>query len=86
MKAWTFPSDGSGTAAEAAIPAHLADTATTAREQLIEMIAEADDALMERFFETGTLTQEELVTGLRCATLSGRIAPLNESVLSIPWM
>ena len=40
------------------------------------MVAEADDALMERFFEVGTLTQEELVTGLRKAALTGKIAPL----------
>ena len=31
------------------------------------MVAEADDALMEKFFEAGTLTQEELLDGLRTA-------------------
>jgi elongation factor G len=76
MKAWVFATDGSGTVTESAVPAHLTESATTAREQLIEMVAEADDALMERFFETGTLTQAELVAGLRSATLAGRIAPL----------
>ena len=40
------------------------------------MVAEADDALMERFFEAGTLTQEELLDGLRKAVLSGKVAPL----------
>ena len=39
------------------------------------MVAEADDALMEKFFEAGTLTQEELVAGLRTATLTGKIYP-----------
>ena len=42
-------------------PADLAAAAQTARDALIEMVAEADDALMEKFFETGTLSQEELV-------------------------
>ena len=76
MKAFTFKADGSGTAQDAPIPADLTDAATSARDALIEMVAEADDALMERFFEAGTLTQEELVEGLHKATLTGKIAPL----------
>ena len=44
-----------------------------ARDALIEMVAEADDALMEKFFEAGTLTQEELVAGLHTATLNGKV-------------
>ncbi|MBK5299159.1 MAG: elongation factor G [Vicinamibacteria bacterium] len=76
MKAWTFASDGSGKATEGPVPLELSEAAGTAREQLIEMVAEADDALMERFFEAGTLTQEELLGGLRTAVLSGKVAPL----------
>ena len=48
-------------------PADMEADATAAREALIEMVAEADDKLMEKFFEAGTLTQEELVAGLRTA-------------------
>jgi elongation factor G len=44
----------------------------TAREALIEMVAEADEALMEKFFEAGTLTDDELIAGLRAATAAGR--------------
>ncbi|HEX7087853.1 MAG TPA: elongation factor G [Vicinamibacterales bacterium] len=76
MKAWMAPGDDTGRMKEAEVPAGLADAAQTAREQLIEMVAEADDALMERFFEAGTLTQEELVSGLSAAVRSGRVAPL----------
>ncbi len=76
MKAWMAPADDSGRMTEADVPAELADAAQTAREQLIEMVAEADDALMERFFEAGTLTQDELVAGLSAAVRSGRVAPL----------
>ena len=43
----------------------MADAAAAAREALIEMVAEADESLMEKFFEAGTLTQEQLVSGLR---------------------
>jgi len=73
MKAYTF-SDGKP--AETAVPADVAGTAQTAREALIEMVAEADDALMEKFFDAGTLTQDELVGGLKRGVAAGRIFPL----------
>jgi elongation factor G len=40
------------------------------------MVAEADDKLMEKFFEAGTLTQDELIAGLRTAVLGRKIFPL----------
>ena len=40
------------------------------------MVAEADESLMEKFFEAGTLTQEELVKGLAAATRAAKIFPL----------
>ena len=76
MKAWTFATDGSGKADRRPVPPAIYEAAPAARDALIEMVAEADDALMERFFEAGTLTQEELVSGLRTATLAGKIFPL----------
>jgi elongation factor G len=47
-----------------------------AREALIEMVAEVDETLMERFFEAGTLTDQELVAGLRSATIAAKVFPL----------
>jgi elongation factor G len=76
MKALTFAGDGSGKMTEGEIPGALADQATQAREQLIEMVAEADEQLMEAFFSEGTLTQEQLVSGLRSATMAGKLFPL----------
>src|SRR6187401_212567 len=76
QKAYTFPADGSGKMTESAVPAEMADEAQAAREALIEMVAEADEALMEKFFEAGTLTQEELVRGLAAATRAAKIYPL----------
>jgi len=76
MKALTFASDGSGKMTEGDVPAALADGAAKAREELIEMVAEADEQLMEKFFSEGTLTQEELAQGLRTATQAGKIFPL----------
>ena len=74
MKAVRF--DGSGKPSDAAVPDALADAAGSAREALIEMVAEADDDLMEKFFEAGTLSQEELEQGLRTAVGGRRIFPL----------
>jgi len=76
MKAWTFATDGSGKPSDGPIPSDLESAAQAARDALIEMVAEADDALMEKFFESGTLTQEELVTGLKRGVAGGRIVPL----------
>ncbi len=39
------------------------------------MVAEADEPLMEKFFEAGTLTQEELVQGLTNATRAAKTVP-----------
>src|SRR5213076_2661426 len=61
---------------EAPIPADMAAAVDTAREALIEMVAEADEKLIEKFFEAGTLSDAELVSGLRSATIAGKIFPL----------
>jgi elongation factor G len=76
MKALTFAGDNSGKMTEGDIPAALADRAQKARDQLIESVAEADEQLMETFFAEGTLTQEQLVSGLRNATMAGKLFPL----------
>src|SRR2546425_8950593 len=75
-KAFVFQTDESGKFTEAPIPVDMAAAVDTAREALIEMVAEADEKLMEKFFEAGTLSDAELVAGLRSATLAGTIFPL----------
>src|SRR5690348_9266704 len=67
-KAYVFQTDETGKFSESAIPADMTAAVDAAREALIEMVAEADEALMEKFFEAGTLTDDELVSGLRTAT------------------
>ena len=76
MQSVTFPDDGSGDASVGEVPDALSGQADTAREALLEMVAEADEALMERFFEEGTLTQDELEGGLRTATRNRQVFPL----------
>ena len=76
MRGVTFPNDGSGDASVGEVPGALSGPADTAREGLIEMVAEADEAIMERFFEAGTLSQEDLESGLRAATRNRQVFPL----------
>jgi elongation factor G len=76
MKAYTYTPDGDGKGKEGEIPANLADEATKAHEALVEMIAEGNDALMEEFFETGTLPVEHLVDGLKGAIREMRMFPV----------
>jgi elongation factor G len=75
-KAFTFQTDESGKFSEGAVPGDMTAAVDAAREALIEMVAENDEKLMEKFFEAGTLTDEELVTGLRAATMAGKVFPL----------
>ena len=76
MKATTFSADGRGTATVGDVPQELADEAGAAREALVELVAEADDDLMERFFDAGTLRQEELEAGLKTAASGRHVFPL----------
>jgi elongation factor G len=75
-KAFIFTADESGGFTEAAVPADMAAAVDAARESLIEMVAENDEKLMEKFFEAGTLTDDELVSGLRTATVAAKVFPL----------
>ncbi len=75
MKAWSYEPDGNGKAKVGDIPAEMAEAAKKAHEALVEMVAEGDDALMEEFFEKGTLPEEDLRKGLRLAVLSKRMYP-----------
>jgi len=76
MKALTFALDGSGAMTEGPIPENQVAEAQTAHDALVEMVAEADDVLMERFFDSGTLTQEELTVGLTRAIRACKIFPV----------
>ena len=76
MKAFRFPADESGAVEEIAVPADLKDDAEAARGALIEMVAEQDEALLEKFFAEGSLSGEELAAGLKKAVAARRIFPL----------
>jgi len=76
MKSYTYTTDGDGKGKEGDIPADLADAAQKAHEGLVEMIAEGNDALMEQFFDKGTLEPEQIQTGLKQAIKERRIYPV----------
>ena len=76
MKAYTYESGGTGKGQEVAIPAEASGGAEAAREKLIELVAEANDAYMEEFFDKGTLEPEHITEGLKEAIASGRVFPI----------
>jgi elongation factor G len=76
MKAFKYAQDGSGKTEPVDIPADLKTEADDWRERLIEKVAEGDDTLMERFFEQGGLSQEELIDGLKREVLHHQIVPV----------
>jgi elongation factor G len=75
-KAYTYAGDGSAKFTEADASGDAASRAQTYREKLIEAVAESDEKLMEKFFETGTLSDEELVTGFKKQAAEGKLYPV----------
>jgi elongation factor G len=76
MKAYTYELGGNGKGKEGEIPADMKDAAQAAHEKLVELVAEAPDALMEKFFEAGTLSEEDLVPALHNAIREDTIFPV----------
>ena len=58
------------------IPAELQDVADEWREKMVEVAAEANEDLMNKYLEAGSLTEEELKDGLRRRTVAGEIVPM----------
>jgi len=76
MKAYSYELGGNGKGKEGDIPADMKDAAQAAHEKLVEMIAEANDALMEEFFDKGTIPEEHLIPALHDAIREDRIFPV----------
>jgi len=58
------------------IPADLADVAAEWREKMVESAAEADESVMNKYLETGELSEAEIRTSLRKRTIAGEIVPM----------
>ncbi len=60
----------------APVPDDLVSTAQEWREKMVSAAAEASDELMDKYLETGDLTEAEIIKGLRIRTISGEIQPM----------
>ena len=76
MKAYSYELGGNGKGKEIEIPANLKERAQAAHERLVELVAEGNDALMEEFFEKGTIPEEDLIPALHNAIREDKIFPV----------
>ncbi|KRE61058.1 elongation factor G [Nostocoides sp. Soil756] len=82
MRALVWPGDAKGDVTLGAkyeiqeIPADLLEKAQEYRHHLVERVAEADDALMEKYLDGGELTPEEIKAGIRALTISSELYPV----------
>ena len=65
-----------GAVTETVIPAELADEAQLLHDTAVENIAESDEELMLKYLDEGSLTEEEIDSGLRKGVLAGEIVPV----------
>ncbi len=75
-KAYEFEKDESGKMKEIEIPEDLKEEAQKKMEELTEMVAENDEQLMEKYFESGELSTEELISGLKKSIIEKQIIPI----------
>ncbi len=76
MKLIKYKKDSSGDSTEEEIPADLKDKAEDLHLKLVEAVAESDDALMEKYFDAGVLTEEEFRGGLKKALAGHVVFPI----------
>ncbi|HHW25923.1 MAG TPA: elongation factor G [Firmicutes bacterium] len=70
-KAFTFGADGKAT--ETAVPGDMAAAIADVKEKLKEAACDGDDELMEKYLEEGDLSDEEIIRGLRLASIAGKV-------------
>ncbi len=76
MRAWIYTDELGASPEEIDVPADLLEEAEAARELLVEAIAETDEDLTLKYLEGETIESEELIGGLRHATLRGDLVPV----------
>ena len=72
----TFAADKSGKFKEEDVPADLSSRVEQLHTELIEKIAECDDAVLEKYFEAGELSEDDIVTGLRAGLVKQTLFPV----------
>ena len=76
MKAYTYGEAGTKKVTESDIPAELKSKAEEYRTELIEKIAETDEALMNKYFEEGSLSDADIEKGLKSAIIGRSLSPV----------
>ena len=74
LKAYQF--DENGKAKEIDIPAEGRDVVDKTRERLVELVAESDDALMEKYFDQGTLEDSDVLPNIGKAIANSKLCPV----------
>ena len=72
----TYQLDGSGKMTESKLPDELVDKVKGLHEELVEYVAESDDGLLEKFFDKGSLTEEEMRNGIHHAIQNQVFIPM----------
>lgn len=76
MKAILYKDDTGANFEEVEIPEDLQERAQELHESIVEAAAEADDELMATYFDSGELSPEQVVAGLRKLTLQLKVVPV----------
>ena len=72
----TYNTDGSGKYSESDLPDEWRSRVEELHQELIEFVAESDDTLLEKFFEQGNLSEEEMRSGIHDAIQNQSFIPL----------
>jgi len=76
QKAFLFSTDGSGQLTKEEIPDDLKDQVAEYREKLMEAVAESDDELIERYLDSGELSDADINKGLLAGMLNNMFSPV----------
>ena len=76
MKAYIYYDDLGKDIRVEEIPEDMKELAQKYHDEMVEHVAEQDEALMEKYFEEGELSQEEIKTCIRKATIANHMVPV----------
>lgn len=76
MKSTIYTDDLGTTSEVTEIPEHLQEVSEAFRKHLVETVAEFDDDLLEKYFDQGDLSVEDLHMAIRRATLQNNLVPV----------
>ena len=76
MKAEIYVDDLGNTIQESDIPAEYLEQAQQYRSEMVEAAAESNEELMEKFFEEGDLSHDDILSGIRQRTIAGTMTPV----------